>query len=314
MLTFFVFLQVEVLALILAHPRDFTAPDPSRSKVLMDRIEHEYARPLEVKATLIVAPQAITPQWIDETMKHTPGLKFTVFETDYAWWHSRQFGILGSERKSVAELFGDCDIVFTTYETLTSELRRSGKSKKSALLWVQWWRIVLDEAQMVADSNATAARMAGELWRTNGWTVSGTPVSNALNDIHGLLAFLDSDPFASKEVIRDAVMEPFLKRLPSGIQRMRGLLPKFLWRHAKKHVKHEFELPDCTEERIELDFVQAEKLFYKKLSSDTREYLKAQFSLNSGTLSMTSLVIGKMTALRQCCDRTYLEGSLQGSG
>lgn len=64
--------------------------------------------------------------------------------------------------------------------------------------------------------------------------------------------------------------------------------------------------PQCTEERIELDFVQAERLFYNKMHSDAREFLKAQFNLNQATLSMTSAVMSRMTALRQCCDRGLL--------
>lgn len=298
---------VEVLSLILAHPRDFTVPDPSRSARIMATIVDPDERPVPVKATLVVAPQAIMQQWIDETAKHAPGLECMTFR-ERAYWNSRDHGILGRERQMATELFSECDVVFATYETLQVELRRSSNSKKSLLLWAQWWRIVLDEAQMVADSNGSAATMAGELWRVNGWAVTGTPINNALNDIHGLLTFLDSDPFASRDVIRHSIMEPFESRVPSGIQRLRGLLSKFLWRHNKGHVKHEYELPECTEERIELDFVQAERLFYRKMHTDARDYLKAQFTVNDGTLTMTSGVTSRMTALRQCADHPQLTG------
>lgn len=129
---------VELLALILRHPRDFSAPDPSRSRILMDRIPNEYERPLEVKSTLIVAPQAITPQWIEETLKHTPGLRCRLYEVEDGWWNNKEHGILGSERKRVAEMFGNYDVVFTTYETLQAELRRSGRNKKSPLVgWIR---------------------------------------------------------------------------------------------------------------------------------------------------------------------------------
>jgi hypothetical protein len=61
---------------------------------------------------------------------------------------------------------------------------------------------------MVHNTASAAAIMASELWRVNGWCVTGTPVSNSLHglllhgrasydpDLHGLLVFLDHDPFA----------------------------------------------------------------------------------------------------------------------
>jgi hypothetical protein len=45
---------------------------------------------------------------------------------------------------------------------------------KSLLTRLGFWRVVLDEAQMVANSNSAAAAAASSLWRRHAWVVTGT--------------------------------------------------------------------------------------------------------------------------------------------
>lgn len=53
-----------------------------------------------------------------------------------------------------------------------------------------WWRICLDEAQMVESSTAKATEMALKLRAEHRWCVTGTPMSRGLEDIAGLMNFL----------------------------------------------------------------------------------------------------------------------------
>lgn len=70
-----------------------------------------------------------------------------------------------------------------------------------------WWRICLDEGQMV-ESNATAAtEMASRLYASHRWCITGTPIQRKLEDLYGLLRFVKASPFNVHrwwvEVIRD---------------------------------------------------------------------------------------------------------------
>lgn len=57
-----------------------------------------------------------------------------------------------------------------------------------------WWRVCLDEAQMVESSTAKAAEMAGKLAARHRWCITGTPLSRGLEDLYGLLYFLRAAP------------------------------------------------------------------------------------------------------------------------
>lgn len=102
----------------------------------------------------------------------------------------------------------DADIVLTTYAVLRHDLdfetsaagsaRPSRHARKypvlpTPLTRLTWWRVILDEAQMV-ESASKAAEMAASLRMVNRWCVTGTPISGGVSDIYGLVRFLQARP------------------------------------------------------------------------------------------------------------------------
>lgn len=93
---------------------------------------------------------------------------------------------------------GEYDIVITTYNVLASELnyvdlphtnsedgRRFRNPKRfmtipSSLPCVFWWRICLDEAQMVEGINTKMSLMAQRLPAVHRWGITGTPLNKGL--------------------------------------------------------------------------------------------------------------------------------------
>ena len=66
----------------------------------------------------------------------------------------------------------------------------------SPLLSLHWWRLVIDEAQMVESGTAKAAAMALRIQAEHRWAVSGTPMGRGqLGDLQGLMAFLQLSPW-----------------------------------------------------------------------------------------------------------------------
>lgn len=80
---------------------------------------------------------------------------------------------------------------------------------------LKWWRVVMDEAQMV-ERPSHAAALARQLEATHRWAISGTPVSSGLSDIGGLLLFLRAAPWDDGSTWACSVVNPCNQGLTMG--------------------------------------------------------------------------------------------------
>lgn len=101
------------------------------------------------------------------------------------------------------------DVILTDYDTLRGEffycqhnssdrvLRNSARKiiRKSPLLKLNFWRLCLDESQMVIDMKTKHAQMISELSAAHRWAVTGTPIETSLEDLCGLISFINYVPY-----------------------------------------------------------------------------------------------------------------------
>ena len=168
--------------------------------------------------TLIICPTPILRQWWDEIHRHIqPGaLKVIMYEGQ------PQPGRTSRCPKIVtAADLAAADIVLTTYDVLRKDLHHDPRNSTSAveesqrvfrrqkkyeiiptpLTRLKFWRVAIDEAQMVESSTAKAASMALLLETEHRWCVTGTPLSRGLEDLQGLMAFLQVEPVLKQDVV-----------------------------------------------------------------------------------------------------------------
>jgi SNF2 family DNA or RNA helicase len=192
--------------------------------------------PVPSGATLIVTPSQISRQWIDEIEKHV-NKKLKILY--YTGCNQKYI-----QPKDLASL----DICITTYDVLSAELahvfaienmHHLRKAKRfmnipSPLINVEWWRICLDEAQMVHSTNSKCAEMASRLPAINRWCVTGTPIGRSLTDLHGLFTFIREDPYTEKKWFNEILYYPYMRndKMP-----LVNAVSKVLWRTAKKYVE-----------------------------------------------------------------------------
>ncbi|KAJ8603869.1 hypothetical protein MRB53_042044 [Persea americana] len=247
---------IEVLALISTHIR----PDHSSTKI------YDIASAMDVrpsKATLIITPASILTQWKNELAQHAPKLKVYHYE-----------GISTNKKKQPSEkmlidtMCHDYDVVLTTYHTLGKEVyfatdppdrsrRRPVPTdrKKSPLIQIQWWRICLDEAQMVESGVTAAARVAQRLPRIHNWAVSGTPVKNNVQDLYGLLIFLRMEPFASN-------VHVWNRLLSNHGHLFERLFKTIAMRHTKQQIREDIQLPPQKRIVMNMPFTAIENQHY----------------------------------------------------
>ncbi|XP_071734356.1 uncharacterized protein [Rutidosis leptorrhynchoides] len=231
--------------------------------------------PVPTGATLVVCPAPILPQWHAEITRHTrPGsLKVLVYE-----------GVktISSSSKNVTKI-GDllsADIVLTTYDVLKEDLshdtdrhegdRRLMRHRKryvvipTLLTRICWWRLCLDEAQMVESSTTAATEMAMRLHATHRWCITGTPIQRKLDDLYGLLRFLQASPYDVLKWWVQVIRDPYEKGDAGAMEYTHNLFKKIMWRSSKSHVADELLLPPQEECVSWLSLAPTEEHFYRR--------------------------------------------------
>lgn len=216
-------------------------------------------------ATLIITPPSILEQWKNEIRTHAPELKVTHYEGVPA--HSAP---KAKHAEATTDNLMQYDVVLTTYDVLKREvhfatpppdrsLRHKSKHErsKSPLVEISWWRVCLDEAQMVESGVSNAARVARIIPRCNAWAVSGTPLRKDIQDLRGLLMFLRYEPFAGCKAAWE--------RLRLDKASFRAIFNQITLRHTKDKIREELRLPPQKRVVITVPFTAIEEQNYSEM-------------------------------------------------
>lgn len=260
--------------------------------------------PLESKTTLIITPSSISGQWVEEIGRHIRDrFKILVYQ-----------GVHGQGYHQPVHLARSYDVIITTYETLRKELYfaqvKTGEKRTrriaatymappSPLLSVRFWRLCLDEAQMVEGSATRAAEMARRFHTIHRWCVTGTPIQKSFHDLYGLFMFLDVD------IDRNALSQP---------AQLTEILAPIFWRTRKAAVTDQIQLPEQSEEIHWLSFSAVEQHFYQQQQTncarDAAERFKKYEEKDRGNLKIklssldphtVNVLLFPLLRLRQAC-------------
>lgn len=226
-------------------------------------------------ATLIVCPSPILAQWHSEITRHTrPGsLNIRIYEG------ARNLDSASNQRNDLTEI-STADVVLTTYDVLKEDLshdsdrhdgdRRFLRFQKrypvipTVLTRVHWWRLCLDEAQMVESSKTSVTEMAMRLNAQHRWCITGTPIQRRLDDLFGLLHFLRTSPFDTYRWWVDIIRDPYERGDMIAMNYTHKFFKEIMWRSSKIHVSRELQLPPQEECFSWLIFSSIEEYFYQK--------------------------------------------------
>lgn len=211
--------------------------------------------------TLIITPPSILEQWKNELARHAPGLNVV----HYTGIKQRK-----CESEEIVAEFQAADVVLTTYAVLAAEIHHAKAVEKrnlrhesayrqrlSPLVMLQWWRVCLDEAQMIESGVSAAAIVAQLIPRVHAWAVSGTPVKRNVQDLHGLLLFLRCHPFSDSRIWQRMISDH------SGD--LARLFEQIAMRHSKSLVRDELTIPPQKRIVVTVPFTAIEESNYTTL-------------------------------------------------
>ncbi|KAM1069775.1 hypothetical protein ACFX13_001692 [Malus domestica] len=231
--------------------------------------------PVATAATLIICPASILLQWHSEIIRHTRAgsLKTCIYEG------VRETSFSNASEIDISELVS-ADIVLTTYDVLKEDLshdsdRHEGDRRlmrfhkrypvvPTVLTRIFWWRVCLDEAQMVENNAAAATEMAMRLYTKHRWCITGTPIQRKLDDLYGLLRFLKACPFDGSRWWVEVIRDPYERKDVAAREFAHKFFKKIMWRSLKVHVADELELPPQEECLSWLTLSPIEEHFYQR--------------------------------------------------
>lgn len=144
------------------------------------------------------------------------------------------------------------------YQQVDSDrkLIRDRDDHSSPLVMCEFWRIIMDEVQMVGKTLSNVCKIATRIPRFHSWGVSGTPIKNELSDLNSILSYLRIEPFGSLKNWESLVGKPndFIK-----------LFKNLSLRHTKEMVKSDISIPLQEKYLLSVPFGPIEQNNYEEL-------------------------------------------------
>ena len=160
------------------------------------------------KATLLVLPRVLVAQWRHEIAKFVPSLRV---------YHNEGF----AQRRCSAETFLEHDAAICAFEDAVCEF---DAGMRSPLLWCSWWRLVVDEAQLLASTQTKAVKILRCVEREHTWCCTGAPLSNGAGDLRGLADMIQVEPYCSSKPAWARLECEAARGTPAGRNLVVGLL------------------------------------------------------------------------------------------
>ncbi|XP_029716556.2 E3 ubiquitin-protein ligase SHPRH [Aedes albopictus] len=277
-------------------PKKYICPECWRSEPLV-----------ETGTTIIVSPVSIKMQWASEINKHINDPTFKIFIYE---------GVSNSGWISPTDL-ARYDVVLTDYNVLkteihfTAENERTSRHEKrflrpvSPLPLIRWWRVCLDEAQMVEGVHNQTTKMVKTLPAVHRWTVTGTPIEKSMDNLYGLVHFLDYAPYNDYRIWSELT-----RMFQQGNSRpLIHVMSRIMWRTCKVAVLDQLGIPPQTEVVHYITMSDLQTLFYRmehaKCATAFREKANKlagdDTSMARMNIHTLNLLMEPMRKLRQDC-------------
>nr|GAT50264.1 SNF2 family DNA-dependent ATPase [Mycena chlorophos] len=269
----------------------------------------------EHRTTLIVVPAALLQQWKDEIESKTNSM-FTVH-----LHHGKD------KLKKTSEVKG-YDVVITTYHTLCADfaIPRDVDAEEETqwlakhggvLARTRFFRAIADEAQYIRNRSTKASISLAHVRAKYRWMLTGTPVTNTLADIYGLLRFGHFRPYNDWTSFNEHVARVQLEDAPLAGSRAQVILKPLMLRRTKNSTLEGepiLKLPPKDIKLVKLRFSDEEREIYDSFEKKTK--IRLNRFLRAGTVVKNhAAILVMILRLRQLCCHPHLILSIaEGQG
>ncbi|KAK0483680.1 SNF2 family DNA-dependent ATPase [Armillaria novae-zelandiae] len=255
----------------------------------------------DCRSTLIVVPAALLQQWKEEIEQKTGGI-LTV--------HIHH----GKEKLKKKSEIDSYDVIVTTYQTLNGDFatpkdvdpteEAEWLSENGGILaQKRFYRVIADEAQYIRNRSTRSSISLAHVQAKYRWMLTGTPVTNTLADIYGLLRFGRFRPWNDWNDFNAHVARLQSEDAVLAGERAKQILRPILLRRTKGSMlegKPILQLPPKDIAIINLKFSEEERELYNSFESRSKIRL-SKFIRERTLVKNHAAVLVMILRLRQLC-------------
>jgi superfamily II DNA or RNA helicase len=228
---------------------------------------------------LLVCPTSVVSNWQKEAERFTPGLRVLIHQ--------------GPDRlrgEAFAEELERTDMVVTSYALL----RRDAEMLQD----VEWYGVVLDEAQNIKNPEAKQSRLVYGLSAGFRLALTGTPVENRLGELWSIMRFLNPGYLGSRKAFSRRFARPIEREQDEGaLQQLHKLTSPLVLRRLKSDPKVIQDLPEKQETKEYCQLGEEQASLYEAVVQDAMLDLQ-----DSEGIKRKGLVLSMLTKLKQICN------------
>jgi hypothetical protein len=229
--------------------------------------------------SLIVCPTSVVRNWHDEAERFAPDLRVLVHH--------------GADRARGAKLraaVAEADLVVTSYPLLRSDA--------NALEAIDWYALVLDEAQQIKNPDTAQARAARRLDARVRLALTGTPIENRLDELWSIVEFLNPGYLGTRSAFRTRLALPIEREGdPQATATLRRLVRPLVLRRLKSDRDVIGDLPDKVVQPAWVHLSEEQASLYQSVVDESMRAVDG-----AAGIARKGLVLKMITRLKQVCN------------
>ncbi|BAO43336.1 DEAD/DEAH box helicase [Thiolapillus brandeum] len=236
------------------------------------------------KPALIIAPTSLMSNWRREAGFFTPKMKVLVLQ--------------GPERHDRFALVNQHDLILTTYPLLPRD--------KERLLETSYSFLILDEAQVVKNPKAQAARIVRQIDAGQRLCLTGTPMENHLGELWAQFDFLMPGFLGDQSTFKRLYRTPIEKHGDQEKQaRLSRRIAPFMLRRRKDEV--EKDLPSKTEIIRSIPLKKSQAALYESIRLSMEKKVRDAIAAKGLARSHITILDALLKLRQTCCDPRLLK-------
>jgi SNF2 family DNA or RNA helicase len=233
-----------------------------------------------VGPTLLIVPTSVLGNWQKELERFAPGITCLLHHGPAR----------AKKPKAFREACSGRDIVITSFALARMDAK--------ALDVVEWYRIVVDEAQNIKNPESAQTRAICKLKADRRMALTGTPVENRLMDLWSIFHFLNPGYLGTPGRFKKNFEIPVQKNDDQArLAMLKRMVEPFILRRMKTDKSIISDLPDKIEQKVYCNLTKEQASLYEAV---VRE-VEAGLSRAEG-IQRKGMILSTLMRLKQICN------------